>query len=382
MSETRGRFFAHPLLGAELPVLLRLVAENGLPRPARWPQAGAALGSALLRWPVARYEHWRAGRMLPRSAMPPPLFIVGHWRSGTTHLCNVLHAAPRYGCVSPVAAGMPGELLTIGRAFGAALQRGIPRDRLIDRVPVQSDSPQEDEFGIANLLPLSFLHGLYFPRQLCERTARGLFFDGCTATEVARWRGTVRAYLRKVCYQQGGRTLLVRNPVYTARVAELPRLFPGCKILHIHRDPFRLFSSMRNYYRKLLPALAWQPWDEGEVERCLLESCARMMDRLLAQVPRLPAGCYHASRWPNSSVPTGLSICRTGMATGSISPATSSPSPITGRTSTGKIRTRPSWCSDIGVASSRTGGIAARARERCPGSGSDVADDHCLPEVA
>src|SRR5687768_13309312 len=31
------------------------------------------------------YEDWRYGPRLKDVAIPPPLFVLGHWRSGTTH---------------------------------------------------------------------------------------------------------------------------------------------------------------------------------------------------------------------------------------------------------------------------------------------------------
>ena len=37
----------------------------------------------------------------------PPIFIIGHWRSGTTHLYNILSKAPWFQYVNPYQAGLP-----------------------------------------------------------------------------------------------------------------------------------------------------------------------------------------------------------------------------------------------------------------------------------
>jgi hypothetical protein len=47
--------------------------------------------------------------------VPPPIFIVGHVRSGTTHLHNLLAASGQFATVPPVLAGMPWEALGLAR---------------------------------------------------------------------------------------------------------------------------------------------------------------------------------------------------------------------------------------------------------------------------
>ena len=68
--------------------------------------------------------------------MPSPVFIVGYWRSGTTHLHNVLSQAPQFGYVSPLAAGLPWDVLGIVRALRPLLERVLPSDRYVDNVQV------------------------------------------------------------------------------------------------------------------------------------------------------------------------------------------------------------------------------------------------------
>jgi len=69
--------------------------------------------------------------------VPDPVFIVGVHRSGTTHLGNLLAASGQFGYVSPIAAGLPWELLTLGTWLRPPLEKTIPEDRLIDRVRVK-----------------------------------------------------------------------------------------------------------------------------------------------------------------------------------------------------------------------------------------------------
>ncbi|NJL15726.1 MAG: sulfotransferase [Microscillaceae bacterium] len=52
----------------------------------------------LLATPFRWYEYWvYRGRLRRFKMIEPPLFVLGHWRSGTTFLHNVLCQDPRSG---------------------------------------------------------------------------------------------------------------------------------------------------------------------------------------------------------------------------------------------------------------------------------------------
>jgi len=266
---------AHPLSGADLGTLRQVFADGG------WPLGPAALGiwgAALGRAPASLAERALIARHLPNAAeMAPPVFILGHWRSGTTHLYNVMSHAG-WGYVPPVATGLPWDMFGIGRAFRGLLERQLPETRFIDNIPVTPTSPQEDEIAIANMSPVSFYHGIYFPKDFDRLIDRGLFFDGLSRAEVAAWEARFVYLMRKLALQQGAR-LLIKNPVYTARPAQLARLFPGAKFIHIHRNPFDVFLSMRNFYARLLERFALQPVPEGlDIDATILRVYSRMME--------------------------------------------------------------------------------------------------------
>ena len=125
--------------------------------------------------------------------------------------------------------------------------------------------------------PLSFYHGIYFPRAFDRLIDRGVFQEGCSEAEIAAWEARFTYFLRKLARHQG-RRLLIKNPVYTARPAQLRRLFPGAKFIHVHRNPFDVFLSMRNFYDRLLAELALQDRPAGlDIDAAILRVYARMM---------------------------------------------------------------------------------------------------------
>lgn len=267
---------AHPLSGANLSTLATVTGRSGLPRN---PVEGAGIGlAALARWPFSTAEKLIMESRLPKiDELPAPVFILGHWRSGTTHLYNIMCQSGAWGFVPPVATGLPWDLFGLAKVFNPLLERALPEHRYIDNIPVNPDSPQEDEIAIANMSEVSFYHAIYFPRAFAENINRGLFFDGCSVGDIRGWQRQFKYFLRKLYLHQGEKPLLIKNPVYTGRLAMLREMFPGAKFIHIHRNPYDVFVSMRNFYNKLLKEFALQNYDHVDVDEAILSVYDRMM---------------------------------------------------------------------------------------------------------
>ena len=282
-AKSRPRKLAtHPLCGADLMTLSRLFSSNGpvlLDRLVDLLMIGA---SALVRLPFNAIERRMVDRHLTIGhSEKPPIFILGHWRSGTTHLYNILSKSPRFGYLPPIATGIPWNMLTLGKWFEPLLRKTLPSERFIDNVPVQPDSPQEDEIALANMIDLSFYHGLYFPSHFKEHFNRGVYFQGCAPLQVENWKKTFHHFMQKLSLLQDGRPILVKNPVYTARVSLLQSMYPEAKFIHIHRNPYRVFESMKNFYVNLFHELAFQNYDHLSIPEIVLEHYPRIMDRLI-----------------------------------------------------------------------------------------------------
>lgn len=278
----------HPLMGGNLQTLVSVIARNGT---GHYPlHLTVILMAALLRWPFSSYERWRVERLpLPKTTQAPPIFIVGHWRSGTTFLYNVLSRSPQFAYVSPVATGLPWDFLTLGTLLRPMLEQALPEGRFIDRVPVTPDSPQEDEIALASMQPVSFYHALYFPKHFEQNFNAGMFFEHCSPSDIERWQWAMMHFCRKLQMQHPGRQLLIKNPVYTARIQRLRQLWPQAKFIHIYRNPYVVFQSTLNFYVKLFQELALQPFDHLSIQDIVLSGYPRMMQALLQDTKTLPA---------------------------------------------------------------------------------------------
>jgi len=283
---------SHPLSGADLRTLARVLGRYGFGRRGA-PQVAASLLAAVGRLPFTAAEYaWVAARRGRVEPIAPPVFILGHWRSGTTHLYNVMARDPRFGFVTPFATALPWDILTIGRLFRPLLRRALPSHRYIDAVAIDEAAPQEDEIALANMTPLSYYHALYFPRHFNAIFDDAVFFDNLAPGEIARWSQRLRYLYLKLTMDQGGRRLLIKNPVYTARPALLRAMWPQAKFIHIQRNPYRIFPSMRNFWVKLFAEFALQDYAHVDIDAVVFRTYARMMDRLVDQTRDMPAGQF------------------------------------------------------------------------------------------
>jgi hypothetical protein len=260
----------HPLCGADLATLLRLIAHNGLPSAFGFLRFGIALGSSVGRLPFTLAERAWTALALPSSGpVPQPIFIIGHMRSGTTHLHNLMAASGQFATVPPVLAGMPWEALGLARVLRPFVEQYLPEDRLIDSVRVRADSPTEDEIALANMHTLSYYHAMYFPRRFAETYQRGLLLD--SGEDLARWQSTLRRYVGKMAALGGGRALLLKSPGYTAQIRPIRALWPDAKFVHIYRDPYVVFESTRRTLRTVLRELALQRHEHVSLDEIVLD---------------------------------------------------------------------------------------------------------------
>lgn len=284
---------SHPLSGANPATLFGVLRDYGPLAPEHRRQFVFAAMSSLAKAPVSMLERLYVALHRKRiEPIEPPIFILGHWRSGTTHLYNVMSKAAHFGYVSPVQTALPWDFLLLGRMLGRFLEKELPEGRYIDNVSVDADSPQEDEIALANMSPLSFYHGLYFPKDFRRIFYESVFFEGVKRKRIKAWLKLQRYLFLKLQLAQDGRRLVIKNPVYTARAQMLQESWPGAKFIHIHRNPYKVFFSMRNFYDKLFKQFALQPWDHIDIDEHIFTTYLRMMARLEKGAAAMAPGQY------------------------------------------------------------------------------------------
>jgi len=284
----------HPLAMGSARNWLRLLS-NAEGIDARYlPRALFVMTTTLLTSPLRLFERLGYGRVVQSTAIhPAPIFVLGHWRTGTTHLHLLLCQDPQLGYVSTFQALAPGFCLVgrglIERIVAFWMENSHPT-RLIDNVPLRIDAPQEEEFALGNSTPYSFLHVFSFPRQAADLFARDTLFQDLSPQARAEWSDRYLEILRKATLQAGGKRLVLKNPAHSARIRALLELFPEARFIHMCRNPYDLFLSTKKLWQVVLPRSQLQAIGPEEIDRLILQFFVQLVQRYLADRELIPPG--------------------------------------------------------------------------------------------
>lgn len=222
----------------------------------------------------------------------PPLFILGHWRSGTTHLHNLLAQDDSYfAYANTYQVVNPHTFLTTEEANTRRFAWMIPDKRPMDNVALSFQSPQEDEFAPLLISLLSSYLGVSFPRNE-NFYNRYLTFHDASAEEAALWKDSFRWFLKKLTLKYG-RALLLKSPPHTARIRLLLEMFPDAKFVHIHRRPEEVFQSFRHYYDTAMWHTYLQRPDRSGIDDEIIQRYRTLYGAYFADLPHIPSGNFH-----------------------------------------------------------------------------------------
>jgi hypothetical protein len=260
--------------------LLRLLRRYDVDPKYRKRARGRVVFS-LLTTPFRLWERVRYGRLIRNTRIPDaPVFLLGFGRSGTTHLHNLFWQAG-FGIVSNYQAALHPIALTGRGRLERFFAGQMPKTRPMDNVALSLDGPQEEEMAMLNASEHAPLHFMSFPREVPDLYER---YVGDLGQDEADLRGWSRAYLevlKKATILSGGRRLALKTPPNTGRIPVLQGLFPDARFVHIVRNPYPVYQSMRNMYRKVLPGQVLQEFDWETIDAWVLEAYRRLMTKYL-----------------------------------------------------------------------------------------------------
>jgi hypothetical protein len=220
----------------------------------------------------------------------PPLFVLGHWRSGTTLLHELLMLDPHNTCPNTYQCMTPHHFLWTEWFLPPMIRWMLPDKRPMDAMSAGWDRPQEDEFALVNLgMPSPYL-AWAFPN---HGPVADEYLDLRTLTREDRevWKRTWREFVNRVALR-GDRRIVLKSPTHTARVRTILEVFPNAKFIHIVRDPLVVFPSTVRLWKSLSEVQGFQHLreDAGWIERHVLDTFVRMYECFEQDREHVPQG--------------------------------------------------------------------------------------------
>ncbi|MBS4012492.1 MAG: sulfotransferase [Bacteroidetes bacterium] len=170
-----------------------------------------------------------------------PVFIIGHWRTGSTFLHQLMSLDPQFVTPSVVQVSVPDSFLVSENYFRKIMSKVIGEKRPMDNVKLGPDEPQEDEYAIVKLVKGTALEKIFF-----RRNNNDFLADLKVSMENERlsenWEKSFSHFVSKLVYKNNG-IALFKNPFHSYRVRHLKALFPNAKFIHIHRNPLEVIPS-------------------------------------------------------------------------------------------------------------------------------------------
>lgn len=178
-----------------------------------------------------------------------PIFVIGHWRSGTTMLHEILALDSRHKCPSTYECLAPHHgILTKGlmHRWGKWL---LPSTRPMDSMAMGWERPQEDELALCAMGQSSIYTSFAFPLHAAQGTET-LDFEGVQPEDLELWKAALLQFARQMTFRDG-RRLVLKSPSHTGRVEALQTIFPNARFVHLVRDPYDTYCSTLKMWRMM-----------------------------------------------------------------------------------------------------------------------------------
>jgi hypothetical protein len=231
--------------------------------------------------PFRIYERWAYDKKADKVVLEEaPVFILGHWRSGTTHLHNLLCEDDNAAYISTYQSVFPDQTLSTGSRFlfKNIMKMIMPLKRAGDNVKLSIDYPQEEEFTLGARNPACFYYYWYFPELIRKYYDEFLTFEASGPEIKQTFIDDYKRVINKSILYTGKKRFFSKNPVNTGRIPMLLEMYPNAKFIHIYRNPVDVILSTRHFYSKMMPGLTLHKVDYDKVNEDIYSIYERLMN--------------------------------------------------------------------------------------------------------
>lgn len=241
-------------VGANFRTWMRLIIENKFNLSLRKiPQIFFITFIVFFFAPLCIFETLLFNRKIKNIKLEKdPLFILGHWRNGTTYLHELLIRNPNHAYMTVFESIFSNHFLYFEKLIKWIFGLFLPETRPQDDVKIGVDTPHEHDFAIANLCSMSVYSGAYFPLNQ-EFYNRYVSYEGLSQNQIDQVKYYTDYVIKKLYLKKGDKLLILKSPIDTAKVDLLLDLYPNAKFVHIYRNPYKVFFSTKKMHEKTIP---------------------------------------------------------------------------------------------------------------------------------
>lgn len=219
-----------------------------------------------------------------------PLFILGHWRSGTTFVHNIFAQDSHFGYTTTYQTVFPHYVMCLQQMFKPIMSFLMPDKRPTDNMELSADLPQEEEFAINNTCPFNYYNFWFFPERMQEYCDRYLTFRDATDEELQEFKTNFERLVKISLWNTNGTQYLSKNPPHTARMKVMSEIFPNAKYIFLMRNPYTVFESTRSFFSNTIQPLQLHSISMEQMEQNILRNYLELYKAYKEQKHFVPEG--------------------------------------------------------------------------------------------
>ena len=233
-----------------------------------------------------RYKKLLADKLMEND----PLFILGHWRSGTTFVHSIFAQDKHFGYTTTYQTVFPHYVMALQGFFKPTMGWLMPDKRPTDNMELAPDLPQEEEFAINNSCPFNYYNFWFFPEKMNEYCDRYLTFKAITPKEEQAFKDNFEKLVKISLWNTNGTQYLSKNPPHTGRLKTMSELFPNAKYIFLMRNPYTVFESTRSFYTNTIKPLELHSIPLEQMEQNILRNYMELYRAYKEQKKYVPEG--------------------------------------------------------------------------------------------
>lgn len=295
--KTNREWTPHIWLGCTLTSWLRLLCRNRWAiHPLYWYVALIVTFITLVHVVMQLLQRAWFGDRIDRTPIhQSPLFIIGHWRTGTTLLHELLILDERHTFPNNYQCMVPEHFLISEWLFTRLFWFLLPSHRPMDNMAMGWDRPQEDEFALCMLGQPSPYLTIAFPNHP-PQDQEAFDLQGLKPAQRQRWKDAFLLFLRHLTFKDP-RRLVLKSPTHSCRIKTLLELFPDARFVHIVRDPYVVFPSTVNLWKSLYETQGLQKPKFAGLEEHVFKTFVSLYDRIEEDRKLVPHGQFQELRY-------------------------------------------------------------------------------------